>query len=389
MKHLFCGILYIVCYFICYCDSQSLLDPRCYNYYFYVNTNPNVIQQQIYTKQQAQNHWLQYGINKGLQGCGSFHVLQFLDNYPPLKQKFGTNYSAAINYYLTTGYNQGLMGYTPGGAYNRYTIAEIPTHLYVSASNRMAGAIDSIVFKNIEYVNAWNHGRNLQISISINNNGPCFNPNEAGSQNDNQTNQSTSILKNISSNNNTLITSNVPAFWLSTGDECAINKVNISMFDIEKNVKINFGYQGMWWITYKFNVTVPMDINELIIESPMLYVNDFLNTFWWEDGDGGVYPVNVSNNMGGNYTSSGNFNLIAASEDANMAITLVPSNMPDQSLQFKIENLLGLEQELQKTVKLSAIQKYYNISAQSVLSFETFICVGTVMDVQFCQGFVR
>ena len=64
-------------------------------------------------------------IFEGKQACGSFHVLQFLDNYPDLKKKYGTNYTAAISYYLQTGYDQNMRGYTIGGGYGRYTLGNV------------------------------------------------------------------------------------------------------------------------------------------------------------------------------------------------------------------------------------------------------------------------
>ena len=285
------------------------------------------------------------------------------------------------------------MGYTPGGAYGRYTIADIPTSLFVSASTRMGGAIDSLVFNHAEYVNAWDHGRDLTVSIDIDSDeypSPCFSANEAGAQSDAQSNKSTSVLFSISSDNNALETANQPAFWLSPGDGCAVNGRNVSMFNISKNVQIEFGYQGIWWIRYSLEVQLPMDVpHGLVVEAPVLFVNDFLDTFWWEDGDGGIYPVVVGNNTGGRYTSKGAFNLIAASSAADMAITLVPSNMPQQSLQFELVNYLGVQPETAATVKLAARQRYENVTAGDVLSLETFICVGTVMDVQFCEGFAH
>eukprot|EP01084_Bolivina_argentea_P076767 139169_1 len=103
--------------------ATTILDDRVYNYYFYVTTNSDIISANITTKTESANHWQQIGVFEGKQACGSFHVLQFLDNYPDLKQKYGTNYTAAIGYYLQKngGYDQGLLGYTIGGGYGRYT----------------------------------------------------------------------------------------------------------------------------------------------------------------------------------------------------------------------------------------------------------------------------
>ena len=106
-------IVWTLCWTIA--GGVSLWDPRVYNYYFYINTNPDLREAGLFSKEDARNHWLTYGIEEGRQACGSFHTLQYLDNYPSLKQKFGTNYTQAIEYYLNYGYSIGRFGYTIGG----------------------------------------------------------------------------------------------------------------------------------------------------------------------------------------------------------------------------------------------------------------------------------
>lgn len=84
-----------------------------------------------------------------MQACGSFHVKQYLDRYPDLKKKYGIDYYDAILDYLNDGYNAKRLGYVEGGAYGRYTISlGDPSGVFVSASDRMAGAIDRF-FKKI------------------------------------------------------------------------------------------------------------------------------------------------------------------------------------------------------------------------------------------------
>jgi hypothetical protein len=43
---------------------------------------------------------------------------------------------------------------------------------YASASNRTAGAIESIVWNYTEFVNQWDHGRELQLAVT-NGSGEC------------------------------------------------------------------------------------------------------------------------------------------------------------------------------------------------------------------------
>ena len=205
--------------------SQSLLDPRVYNFNYYVQHNPELTASKIYTAEKAATHWQTIGIVQGLQACGSFHVLQFIDNYksiidkqcPPPQQ----NYSCAIYYYLNTGYDQNLMGYTIGGAYGKYTVSSIGTSqpklgLFASLSDRMGGSIDSIVYQDFEYINAWDHGRNAQITITTKY-GECYEPNESGSIQDGQLNTTTTNILNINATATNIHTVSSPAYYMPAG----------------------------------------------------------------------------------------------------------------------------------------------------------------------------
>ena len=53
------------------------------------------------------------------------------------------------------------------GGYGRWTVrsnAQVGgSYVYASASERTAGAIDSVVWKNKEFINNFDHGRQLQV----------------------------------------------------------------------------------------------------------------------------------------------------------------------------------------------------------------------------------
>ena len=63
-----------------------IFDARVCHFFFYVNNNYE--NTNLTTPYQAEQHWQSIGIYQGLQACGSFHVKQFLNNYPDLKQKY-------------------------------------------------------------------------------------------------------------------------------------------------------------------------------------------------------------------------------------------------------------------------------------------------------------
>lgn len=52
--------------------------------------------------------------------------------------------------------------------------------IFVSASLRTVGAISSLIVNNFEYINAYDHGREMQIALVDNTYGQGYNPTEAG-----------------------------------------------------------------------------------------------------------------------------------------------------------------------------------------------------------------
>ena len=111
-----------------------------------------------------------------------------LANYPDLQDAFGSDYGDALLHYLYTGLAEGRDGYTIGGGQGRWTVRSYGgpggRPIYISCSERTAGAVDSLVWKDKEFLNSWDHGRQLQMAITVQNHGECWNPTEAGGRSD-------------------------------------------------------------------------------------------------------------------------------------------------------------------------------------------------------------
>src|SRR5437868_1079783 len=58
--------------------------------------------------------------------------------------------------------------------------------LTVSTSNQFGGAVSSIKWNGKEYINNYDHGRQLQVNMQFFNRYCCYNPYEAGSFDDGQ-----------------------------------------------------------------------------------------------------------------------------------------------------------------------------------------------------------
>lgn len=93
--------------------------------------------------------------------------------------------------------------------------------LTIRTSTRVAGAIDSITWRGKEFINAYDHGRELQSAISFDGYGECLNPTEAGSAKDGTgpTSSSRLLTSNVASeaHGTTLDTTVEMAYWLTPG----------------------------------------------------------------------------------------------------------------------------------------------------------------------------
>jgi hypothetical protein len=91
------------------------------------------------------------------------------------------------------------------------------SRLTIRTSARTAGAIDSIVWRDKEFINAHDHGRELQSASSYDGYGECLNPTEAGSARDDVGAVSSSRLVSSHVSGRTLETTIEMAYWLAPG----------------------------------------------------------------------------------------------------------------------------------------------------------------------------
>jgi len=91
------------------------------------------------------------------------------------------------------------------------------SRLTIRTSQRNAGAIDSLTWRGKEFINTWDHGRELQSASSYDGYGECLNPTEAGSAPDGRGPTSSSRLVSSSAHHRTLRTTIEMAYWLAPG----------------------------------------------------------------------------------------------------------------------------------------------------------------------------
>ena len=138
--------------------------------------------------------------------------------------------------------------------------------LVIRTTSRLAGAIDSVKWDGVEFIDSHDHGRQLQSAINADIGGvyhvECYNPTEAGSVVDALGPKSTSRLEELSVRDGMLTTRTRMAFWLApgmkSGGHLAQNTELLSNHVLTKQVSI--GRPGMDHVLdYKVTFAVPGD----------------------------------------------------------------------------------------------------------------------------------
>lgn len=138
--------------------------------------------------------------------------------------------------------------------------------LVIRTTSRLAGAIDSVKWDGVEFIDSHDHGRQLQSALNADVDGvfhvECYNPTEAGSVVDALGPTSTSRLESISTKDGVLSTRTRMAYWLAPGmkshGQLAQNRESLSNHVVSKQVRI--GRPGMDHVLdYKVTFAVPAD----------------------------------------------------------------------------------------------------------------------------------
>lgn len=125
--------------------------------------------------------------------------------------------------------------------------------IVITTTSRLAGAIHSLKWNGMEFIDSLDHGRQLQSACSFDMARPgpfwaeCFNPTEAGSRLDHTGNKTTSRLTAHVARDNILATKCQMAFWLAPGEKSsgrpALNTTTLSNHHLGKIVRI--GHEGL------------------------------------------------------------------------------------------------------------------------------------------------
>lgn len=163
------------------------------------------------------------------------------------------------------------------------------SEIVITTSARFAGAIHSLSWDGVEFLNDTDHGRELQSACSFDispvANAETYNPTEAGSRKDGAGPTSTSHLLEIAASGNHLRTRTKMAFWLAPGersaDQLARNTNTLSDYILTKDVRI--GFQGNSSVLdYRVTFTVPEKAHHVSAQFEALtgYLPPEFEKFW-------------------------------------------------------------------------------------------------------------
>lgn len=125
-----------------------------------------------------------------------------------------------------------------------------PSEIVIKTTNRLAGAIDSLTWNGMQFIDSFDHGRQLQSALSFDGGSDepfwaeRFNPTEAGSRGDHTGDNSTSRLIDLNAADNVLKTRVQMAFWLPPGEKSfgrpALNQTELSNHQLSKQIRIGW-----------------------------------------------------------------------------------------------------------------------------------------------------
>jgi alpha-tubulin suppressor-like RCC1 family protein len=170
--------------------------------------------------------------------------------------------------------------------------------LSITTSSQYAGAISSIKWAGKEFVNDWDHGRQVQTAASFFNRFECYNAYEAGSKPDGHGPTSTSKLLSLTASGNTLESNTqmawytlahepIPGFGDLCGDPanwlpCPQYNGPLSDYKIHKTVRIGFnGIPNV--IEYNTDLFIPEVAREGELQTVVAVLNyEFANVFTYD-----------------------------------------------------------------------------------------------------------
>ena len=212
--------------------------------------------------------------------------------------------------------------------------------LRVGISNRMGGAVCTMIYDGEEFINDHDHGRQMQVAWIYNDMGEAYNPTEAGGGYD-PDEYSTSQLLSVDVGKNTITTSNHPAYWRFYGPPLPYENTSAVTNDIFSKV-LTLGYEGdpnVLVFDTKVEISTELTgpaIESMRIEAPTVYSSAKLTKHYLfnPDNDQMTFVPSISNrpnmmNTRINHVTQHNVIPVMASPDGNLALAIYVQETKD------------------------------------------------------------
>ncbi len=263
------------------------------------------------------------------------------------------------------------------------------SRLTISTTHRLAGAIGSMTWRNKEFINQDDHGRELQSASSFDNLGECFNPTEAGSSRDGVGPTSTSKLIGYHAEGNQLKTTTQMAFWLAANEDyrshnngkgcggrsnlqIAQNTTDLSNHLLSKQVTIGFsGLSNVIEYLVTFKVTEPHQ--SATFEALTGYLGKDFSSFF------SYNPSADQFNQLSAIAGEQNLPVILSTPDSIYAMGIYSPDLPQPEFPSMGYGRFNFYHE--NTMKWNAVYRRLNTPAGDY-SFRQFVIVGSLAEVQ-------
>lgn len=261
------------------------------------------------------------------------------------------------------------------------------SEIVIRTTDRLSGAIHSLKWGGMEFIDSHDHGRQLQSAASFDGGSSKefwaerFNPTEAGSRADGVGDKSSSKLLSISAHGAELKTTTQMAFWLAPDEkssgQTALNDKMLSNHLVSKRVHI--GHKDLAnVIEYEVTFTVPLGERHTYAQFEALtgYMPPEFGQFWKFE------PVSGELEALDDGPGEQNFPIVFATGDGSHAMGVFSPDQPSPGYENAGYGRFRFSAE--KVVKWNCVFRMR--SAKGVASgdyrFRMFIAVGTQEDVR-------
>jgi hypothetical protein len=261
------------------------------------------------------------------------------------------------------------------------------SEIVITTTNRLAGAIHSLKWNGMEFIDSHDHGRQLQSACSFDCAtgkefwAECFNPTEAGSRADGAGKTTTSKLLRFQAEGTELRTTNQMAFWLAPEEKSsgrpALNSTVLSEHQLTKRVAI--GYKKLAnIIEYETIFTVPKHERHHLGQFEALtgYMPREFNKFWsFRPGTGRLEELSDG-------PGEQEFPVVFSTEKGEYAMGVFSPDQPSKDYENAGYGRFRFPTE--KVVKWNCVFRVKNKNgiASGEHRFRVFVSVGTLEDVR-------